>query len=515
MRKISFLLILLVLMLFGCSSADDGKAEGETTKDDNRLTIAQGADLLSFDTANNRHTPSDVILRNMFNRLFKRENPETMKIVPELVEEYEMVSDDTWNFKLKEGVTFHNGDPLTAEDVAFTLNRVASDDQVSENVYFGPVIDSVNVIDDYEFEIITNGPSPTLLTLLSKSGSDILPKNYIDEVGMEEFQKNPVGSGPYKYVDWIKDDRVILEANEDYFEGVVTWDEVVIRSIPEDSTRVSELLTGGVDIIMNVPPSEWDRVNDNEDLSIVNSNTSRVMTLILRLGEDYITSDPKVREAIDLAIDKEVLVDEILQGSGTPLRTRVIDASFGANPDLQNTSVYDPGRAKQLLEESAYSEDELTLTLQAPQGRYLMDSEVAEMIANMLTEVGFTVDLQLMESSSFSNVYSSAENEEILLVGLGDPMMDASYSLNHFHSDNAVRLMDYKNEEVDELFEAAGSNMDPEKRAKQYHRIQEIIAEERPQITLYSEAANYGVNNSVSLTPFMNDEIRFNEIDKK
>ncbi|MBY7144584.1 ABC transporter substrate-binding protein [Virgibacillus sp. NKC19-3] len=515
MRKKRFFLVLFTaLVIFGCSNSDVTNTADENTNDDNTLTIAQGADLQSFDTGDNRHTPSDVILRNMFNRLFKRDNPESMEIVPELVEDYEMVNENTWYFKLKEGVTFHNGDPLTAEDVEFTLNRVAKDDEVSENVYFGPVIDDVNVIDELEFEIKTNGPSPTLLTLLSKSGSDILPKSYIEEVGWEEFGENPVGSGPYKYVNWIKDDRVVLEENEEYFGGDITWNEVVIRSIPESSTRVSELLAGGVDMIMNVPPSEWDRVNDDEDLTIIKSPTSRVMTLIARTGENYITSDPKVREAIDLAINKEVLTNQILQGSGIPLRTRVVDASFGANPELQNTLVYDPERAKQLLEESDYSDSELELTLQSPQGRYLMDSEVAEMIANMLSEVGIKVNLQMMESSSLSNAYSSAENEELMLIGLGDPMMDASYSLNHFHSDDAIRLMDYSNSEVDELFDSANSNMDSDEREKQYQKIQEIIAEERPQILLYSEMANYGTNLSISLTPYINDEIRFNDIEK-
>src|SRR5699024_96421 len=178
---------------------------------------------------------------------------------------------------------------LTAEDVAFSLDRVANNEELSENVYFGPVIKEVTVDNDLEFEIKTEGPAPTLLTLLSKSGGDILPKEYIEEEGMDEFLNNPIGTGPYRYIDWKKDDRVILEKNEDYFEGNVEWDEVVIRAIPENSTRVSELLNDGVDVITNVPPSEWERIENEEDKDIVRSPTSRVMTLIVRTGDDYIT----------------------------------------------------------------------------------------------------------------------------------------------------------------------------------------------------------------------------------
>lgn len=510
-RSIFLILGLIILSSCGNDSPEDqtaGSADAE-----NVLTIAQGKDLKSFDTTDNRDSPSNVTTRNLYSRLFKRENPETMEIVPELVEEYEMVDDDRWMFKLREDVQFHNGDSLTAEDVEFTLTRLATDKEVSENVYFGPVIESVNVISEFEFEIKTHGSSPTLLALISKNGSDILPKKYIEEVGWDEFEKSPIGSGPYKYVERIKDDRVVLEANENYFEGEVTWDKVIIRAIPENSTRVSELLTGGIDIATNIPPNDWERVNENESLKIVKSPTARVMTLIVRTGNEYITGDPKIREAIDLAIDKDAIVDQILQGSGTPIRTRVVDASFGANPELQNTSINDVEAAKQLLKD--FSEEDLELTLQAPQGRYLLDSDVSEMLANMLSDVGFKVNLELMETSNFSNAYSSFENKELMFIGLGDPMMDASYSLNHFHSDNAIPLMDYSNSEIDELFEAAGVNMDSEEREKQYYRIQEIVAEERPQILLYSEMANFGVNSSLSFTPYINEDILFNEITKE
>lgn len=164
----------------------------------------------------------------------------------------------TLNIKLIEGITFHNGDPLTSEDVKFSIERVATDDTMVEYTFFKP-IKEVEIIDDHNLNIITHEPLPTLLDLISKSASEILPKNYIEENGIDHFRKNPVGSGPYQYVEWVKDDRVVLEPYEDYFGGKETeWKQVIVRNIPEASTRVGELITGNAHIIDDVPPNEWD-----------------------------------------------------------------------------------------------------------------------------------------------------------------------------------------------------------------------------------------------------------------
>lgn len=512
MKKISGFLALvvlsLVLVVSGCSSDESNEA---TASGSDILILAQASDVTTMDPQNSLSTTGDRVFRNMYSRLFHWD--ENMEIQPEAAEEFEQVDDVTWTFTLKEGITFHNGDPLTAEDVKFSLERVMTDDTLKEYSYFQQ-ISEVNVLDELKVEIITDGPMPTILNVLAKSGSDILPKAYFEEVGVGEFQKNPIGSGPYQYIEWVRDDRVVLEPYADYFGGEPKWSEVIVRAIPESSTRVGEILTGGIDIATDIPPNEWERINGEEGVSLITGESTRVNLLMVRHTEGYVTSDPKVREAIDLAIDEQAIVDALFQESAVPIRTRVPEGVFGANPDLYNTSVYDVEKAKQLLSEAGYP-DGVEINFTASKGRYPLDGEVAELITAMLSEAGIKVNLKLLESSAFIDDYNSNKNEELIMIGLADGLLDASYSLVHYTKERAANQTDYYNEEVEELFHAAGRNLDSEERAQQYEKIQEIVAEERPHIFLFQQGSNYAVRDNVEYTPNLNEVILFDNISKK
>ncbi len=505
--------VISAIFIAGCSSTPSTSDSGSKGEGDEKTTleIAQSADITTLDPQNSLSTNGDRVFRNMFSRLFYRDSK--MEIQPELVDTYENIDDVTWKFKLKDGVTFHNGDPLKAEDVKFSLERVMSDETLKEYPYFTQ-IKEVKAVDDLTVEIVTDGPMPTLLRLLAKSGADVLPKKYFEEVGLEEFQKNPIGSGPYKYVEWRRDDRVVLEAYEGYFGEEPKWKEVIVRAIPESSTRVGELLTGGVDIATDIPPNEWDRVNGESGVSLVNGDTTRVMLLMLRHTEGTVTADPKVREAIDLAINQQAIVDSVLKGTAVPVRSRVPEGVLGSNPELYNSYVYDVEKAKKLLAEAGY-EDGLELTFTAPKGRYPLDGEVAQLVASMLGEVGIKVNLQLLESSAFLDVYNSNSNKELIMIGLADGLLDASYSLVHYTKDRAAGQTDYFNEEVEKLFHDAGRNLNEEERIQQYQKIQEIVAEERPHIFLFQQGSNYGVSDGVQFEPRLDEVINFSEITLK
>ncbi|MBP3041223.1 ABC transporter substrate-binding protein [Bacillaceae bacterium Marseille-Q3522] len=500
-------LMMMVLLIAGCSSSnpDSGSEEGE---EKTTLVIAQSSDLTTMDPQNSLSTTGDRVFRNMFNRLFYRDK--NMEIQPELVETYENIDDVTWRFTLKKDVKFHNGDPLTAEDVKFSLERVMNDSSLKEYPYFRQIL-QVNVIDETTVEIKTDGPMPTLLRLLAKSGSDVLPKNYFEEVGLEEFLKNPVGSGPYKFSEWIRDDRVVLEANDEYFADAPKWKEVIVRSIPESSTRVGELFTGGIDVAADIPPNEWDRVKSEDGVSLVTGDSTRIMLLVVRTTEGYPTADPKVREAIDLAINDQAIIDSLLKGTGVPVRSRVPEGVFGSNPELYNTYVYNLDRAKELLAEAGY-EDGLEITLTASKGRYPLDGEIAEMITGMLGEAGITVNLKLLESSAYIEDYNSYANEELFMIALADGLLDASYSLVHYTKDRATGQTDYYNEEVENLYYEAGRDLNQETRLEKYNRIQEIVAEERPHIFLLQQGVNYGVSDKVNFTPRLDEVIYFSDI---
>ncbi|WP_416145415.1 ABC transporter substrate-binding protein [Planococcus koreensis] len=499
------LMLSLAVVLAGCSGGEEsGGAEGEEPveqSDSKTLVVANGTDVTSFDIHDHNTTSTEAVHVNMFNYLLTNNGEEGFK--PDLAESWENVDDKTWSFKLKEGVKFHNGEDLTADDVKYTLERIAKDDTLLEHGNYNQ-IQEVKVVGDYEFEIITKNPEPALLNRLSRLGSGILPKDYIETEGWEVFLEQPVGTGPYKFKEWKKDDRLTLEANTEYFGEAPKWEEVVFRSIPEDSTRVSELLTGGVDVAVNIPPTDVERINNTDGVKAVQSPTQRVMMFTLRTDEGSVTGDPKVREAIDLAIDKQAIVDSLLEGAGTVTRTRVTPGNVGANEDLYGKSLYDPEKAKQLLEEAGHA-DGFELALSAPNGRYLKDKETVELVTAMLSEVGITVNLELMEWSAFNQKYQEKGFGEMFYIGYGNSMFDASLALDRLTTEEAAGESDYNNPEVNDLLLAAEQNMDADERAQQYQKAQELIAEDRPQIYMFQLDAITGINERLNFEPRLNE----------
>lgn len=518
-----FLFVFSAILLVGCSggtstgeTTDNGQKETEKTTDngqvDKTLTVAVGSDMVSFDIHNHNNTSTEAIHVNMFNYLFKKDA--SGNIINELVEEYEIIDDLTVEMKLREGVTFHNGDPLTSEDVKFTLERVAKDDTLREYPNYKQ-IKEVQVVDELTFKIVTHAPEPSLFHRLSRLGSGILPKNYIEENGWDHFLANPVGTGPYQFKEWVRDDRITLVPFENYYNGKVEeWDEVVFRVIPENSTRVSELLTGGVDIAVNIPPADWDRVNSNEGTAIVQEVSNRVIMLIMRSTEGLPTADVRVRQALDYAIDDGTLADIVLKGGAVPTKTMVGPGNFGDNPDLYNTFNYDVEKAKALLAEAGYP-DGFEMTLQAPRGRYLQDAEVAEMIAGMLAAVNVKVNVEFLEWSNFVEMRNANENKEAYLLGLGNSMFDGAYSVDWYRAERMAGHTDYKNDRIEELLAASASNMNPEEREKQIQEISAIAAEEVPFIKLYQEKINIGVSDKIDFAPTSDEMINAASIKRK
>ncbi|WP_221564556.1 ABC transporter substrate-binding protein [Alkalihalobacillus sp. TS-13] len=496
----SFTLILM-LILSGCTTVGNQSENGKSAadkKEDRELIIGIPNDIKSFDIHNHNQVLTESVHINMFNYLFKRQTD--TKVETELVDTYKLIDDVTWEFKLKEGITFHNGDPLTADDVEFTIERVAKDETLAEHSNM-EVVKDVKVVNETTFQIITDNPQPTLINLLSRIGSGILPKNYIEENGWDHFLNKPVGSGPFKFVDWRRDNQIVFEPYDKYYEGKnEEWDKLVFRVIPETSTRINELLTGGVDIITEVTPNDIARINENEGTKAVSTPSQRVAILALQHREDYPTSDPKVREAIELAINNEVLVEQILKGEAVPVRTRVTPGNFGADPSLYDSYLYDVERSKELLAEAGYG-DGLELSLSIPTGYYLKGDEISQAIKAMLSEVGITLNIEFSEYSRYIELRNSGEFGDMYFGAYGNSLFDASIALDMFASENGEKRIGYSNQEVKELFNSALTNMDTEEREKQYQKIQQIVAEERPFIYLYLQNEAYGIREGIDFKP--------------
>ena len=345
---------MLAASLAGCSSPSSSQPAGSTPSSastaesgEKVLTIAQGGDITTFDMQNHNNGVTGAVLGNFSHGLIERADEDNAWVCV-LAESYETIDDSTWEFKLRDDVTWHNGDPFTAADVKWTLERVATDESLAENHIFS-VIKEVQIVDDYTVRIITDGPYPTMLSLLSKNGSQMMPSKYIEENGLDYYLENPIGCGPYKFKEWVKDDVVVLERYDDYFGGTPYWDEVRFRSIPEASTRVAELLTGNVDIIVNVPTNEWERIDEGENTEMVLGNGTRIYNVIMK-WDSTPTQNQQVREAVAYALDAQTARHSVYSDSafgdhhfseGRRITGKVFLVLFKCHVDTGASAFYD------------------------------------------------------------------------------------------------------------------------------------------------------------------------------
>lgn len=515
--RLFFGILLSLLLLVGCSTINDEKRESEkhsqNEKENNILNISLGTDMLTWDIHNHTTSSTESVHINVFDYLIMRDWSKDGEFIPHLATSWEQKDDTTWNFKLRDDVTFHNGDKLTANDVKYTLERVAKDTSLKSNGDYN-TIEQVEVVNDYEFNIHTKEPDPILESRLSRQASGILPKQYMEKNGLEEFLKNPVGSGPLKFKSWNKGSEVVLEPNEDYWgEKVTKWKEVHYKAITENSTRVSELITGGLDIAANVPPSDWDRITSSDEVSLQSGESNRTYLLFLDMADGKPASDINVRKAIDYAIDDQALVD-ILKGGGTPSLTRVNPGNVGFNESLYDKYNFDVEKAKEYLKKAGYESGELKLKLTGPQGRYLQDTTVLQMIGGMLENVGIEMELNLLEFSVFSEVREKKQFGDGYLIALGSSFFDAAQSLAYYSPEMSSTTFGYNNKKVTELLKEAETSMDEEIRVKNYKEVQEIVAEDIPIVVLFQMDQFYGTNKDLELLIRLDEVIYIPELQK-
>lgn len=503
--------LMMATMLAGCSggassstpaSASASAASGTSSNDSTTLTLAINADILTTDPQALNNGTTTSVMYNVFSNLVKYDD--AGEIVMDLAESYELLEDQvTWEFKIREDAVFHDGTPVTAEDVAWSLTRVMTDESSSDYMNFCPLAEAV-AVDDYTVHVVSEDPYPIMLQLLCKGGAAVLPKAYFEEHGEEAWLANPIGSGPYQLTEYVKDDHVTLVPFADYYgEQNPDWEEVIFRVVPESSTRVGELIAGNVDAVNMVIPTEWERVNGNEGTAVVNGPSTRVYQLALKTDKGP-TADLRVRQAIDLAIDDQTIVDTILQGAGTPMLTRVPSGVNGCNEDLVGKYNYDPERAKELLAEAGYP-DGFSMKIEAPTGRYTMDAEISQAIVAMLSQVGITVDLQLLESSAYSNVFSAHSAEDGFMTCFGLGFFDASYGMIGYFGVNTSGESNWNNQEYIDMYYEAEFNMNEEERTQLFQEMQQMVADEVPYAIICQIDNSYGVKDSITMTPRLDD----------
>jgi peptide/nickel transport system substrate-binding protein len=477
MRRIPALLLAATMMFAAPAVAQD-----------NELKIGRQVSTTAMDPGFLREAAT--IVDNIFDTLVLRDKD--MQLVPGLAESWTAVDDTTWEFRLRQGVKFHNGEQFDAEAVKFSLDRILDPEAKAPTRSYISTIESVEVVDPFTVRIRTNGPDPLLPTRMSRYPTYIVPPKHVQQVGNEVFAREPVGTGPYKFVEFIPDQHVILEANADYWRGAPAIGKVTWLPIPDGTARVTALSTGEVDLIENVPVDLASMISASPEDDLVQVKNGGLTIYLGLVMKEKPLDEVKVRQALNIAIDRQSIVDNILHGMASVRGTQVGPADFGYI-DIP-APAYDPAKAKQLLAEAGYP-DGFEITMQSTH-RYMKDGEVAQAIAQQFGDIGVKVNQEVLDWSVY--VQEVPHKGPIFMLGWG--------STQTLDADAAIYAIMKSGEpystasipELDELLDKSRQTVDPEKRKELLAEIQRLAAEQVPLITLYQEDSLYGKKKAVN-----------------
>lgn len=486
MKKLLAILlaVALVATLFvGCGSDATTETENKT------LTIATPADAKSMDPHLTNDLPSNNVFINLYENLLTLD--ENGELVGQLAEKWEKVDDLSYRFYLKQGVKFHNGEELKASDVKFTFLRAmniegsAISHVVSEIDPEGFVIE-----DDYTIVIKLKSPFSVFLTYLTHVGGGcILNEKAVTEAG-DDYAQNPVGTGPYKFKEWAKGDRIVLERFEDHLTIKPEYQTVVFRAIPEETSRSIELESGNVDIAYGISANDIARVEENPDLKMARSTNLNTQYMGFNCQKGPF-ADVNVRQAVSKALSVDKIVSTVLRGVGTQATGPISPSAKYYNKDLvaKDKNIEE---AKALLAEAGYADGfETTLWLNDKQVRV----DMATIIQNQLKDIGITVEVKVFEWSTY---YEALKNGEIdmYLVGWTMSAPDPDFGLYPlFHTSNmgTNNFSFYSNSEVDAMLEEGRLLEDGAERQELYYEIQAMIYEESPWVFLYNGEETVGL----------------------
>lgn len=499
MKKFLVLLIipalLLGLMISGCEPEEvdpvDPDDPVEVTQD---LVIAIGAEPENLDPLRMSSAPASTVSEHMVETLVYLAPDGSLE--PALAESWEPVDDGmSWILNLREGVTFHDGEPFNAEAVKYNLDRFIGKgefegESAAAFAFLLGRVENVEVVDEYTAKINLNDVFAPFVSHISHSFIGMHSPASLEALGEGENVEAPVGTGPFKYVAWDRGEQIVMEKNEDYWGDIPQLDTVTFKFVPEEGSRVIMIETGEAHAIMAVPPTEIERLDNIEGIEVVYEDSVRLGYFGFNLERD-VFKDVRVRQALNHAIDKDAIVETIFGGAFSPSTAPIVPAIFGYKE--VGPYEYDPDKAMELLAEAGY-EDGFEIELYHPTGRYPQDATVTEAVQAMLAEVGVEANLTTYDWGTYLDtviVPPEQAEHDVYMIGWGTVTLDADYGLYALlHSGEwppAMNLSYYANEEVDALLEEARVTPDRNVRENLYHEAIEIIWNDAPWIFMYNE----------------------------
>lgn len=479
------LMLSFVFVMTGCGKGSNQSTEGG--KDS--IIVAQGADAKSLDPHATNDQPSSRVMKQIYNTLVNTN--EDMQIVPGLAESWEQKDEKTWVFNLRKGVKFHNGEELKAGDVKFTLERMLASDKVNHIV---EAIAKVEAPEDYKVVITLKEPFAPILSHLSHTAASILNEKAVKEAG-DNYGQKPVGTGPFKFVNWQSGDKIELEAFNEYYEGAPKIKKITFRNVAEGSTRTIGLETGEIDIAYDIEPVDKERVKNNDKLTLVEEPSLSVAYIGFNTNKEPFNKK-EVRQAINYAINRDDIIAAVLNGAaekaGAPIGPKV----FGHNPNIKPYE-YNVEKAKELLKQAGLEKGFKTTiwTNDNP-----VRVQIAQIVQAQLKEIGIDVKIETLEWGSYLDRTGRGEHD-MFILGWVTVTGDADYGLYAlYHSSQkggAGNRSFYENKKVDELLDKAKATSDSKEREKLYHEIQEIVVEDAPVANLYYQTQNVGMQKAI------------------
>lgn len=532
-KILSILMLAVLFVIAGCSNdqneetASEEGADSEKTGD---ITVGMLSDVVSLDLHGSNDAHSSQVRSNIYERLLNQDV--NMELQSGLATEFEQVDEKTWNFKLREGTTFHNGEEFTAEDVVATFDRVRDEALGSPVLFLYEMIDEIEVVNDYEINIHTSIPFAPLASHLAHSTAGIMPKELIDKdyeaaleaaksditleeyyelraAGGEEYEtvkeeigehlasvigNEPNGTNHLKFVSRSPGESVTMEKFEDFQGGDRFFENVTFKVIPETSARIAELETGGVQIAADIDSSSVDRIENGADTAMSVKDSVRMAYLGFNMNKEPF-DDIKVRQAISYAINREEIVEGVYDGMGIPAKGPLAPDVWGYSEDLEGQS-YNLDKAKELLAETELA-DGFDTTLWVYDDQQVIDTAVY--IQNKLAELNINVEIEQFDLGAYYDTLANGKHE-MFMLGWTTVTADADYGLYAlFHSKNhgaAGNRVFYDNPEVDELLDAGRAETDKAVRQDIYTEVEEILAEEASSAFLNHSQYAVGYNDA-------------------
>jgi peptide/nickel transport system substrate-binding protein len=504
----AFALALAMALAMGIPERAVGAAQpgrrGDGASAPRPLVVATASDAISinpFDVT--VVTPDTQMTRNLYDSLVELDRDG--RVVPALATAWSRINPTTIRFQLRPGVKFHGGEDFTAADVQFTFDAVRDPAQRYKKAGLLSYIDHVEVLDRYTVELVTKRPEAKAIRVLYQFG--IVSAAYA-KAHPAILNTKPNGTGDYRFVEWVKDDHLTMEAFPGHWRGAPAIQRVTWRAIKDDAARVAALVAGEIDVAHSVPTDLIPLVARSGKAEVRPVAAMRSYWLMLvNTRPELPTAKREVRQALNYAIDRNELNRALFGGQALPLATAIHPKSLGYNPDLKWP--YDPAKAKELLARAGYPNG-FTIGLHASSGRYAQDRDLSQAIAGQLARVGITVRVKNLEVGQFTDGVFKKTTDPLVLLALGDADYDRTVYFSLSHRTGQLWSV-ISHPQLDELITRAEGTLDDAARAQVLREAQAWMMEHAPAAYLLTLVDIYGVNKTLKWQPRPDDVLIWRE----